>query len=280
MHPSWNVSRTNYSWPRDRVCENSRTQSTHSEGSATSRRAWLPNVDIGAESTRPGHTPVDEFTELARLICALSQSAILFQCKRRVARRWRRSIDTSKVNVYRRPHAAGGDMLNRLMPGARCAWPDKFRAAGACPYNDVSRCYKKNGPLSCLRGSAAMAPYRNIRVVMPLYLDGSESISILGSRCTSTSGRTGTAFSSTSRGLDGRQITVSANHSTTECAKSLLNPTWFRSLHDARREAAAWRHDYNTNHPHSPLDNLSPEEFARQAKKKAKIAVNSGAPAG
>jgi putative transposase len=62
--------------------------------------------------------------------------------------------------------------------------------------------------------------------------------------------------------------------------QELLNPTWFLSLDDARRQAAAWRHDYNTNHPHSSLDNLSPEEFARRAKKKPNIAVNSEAPAG
>jgi putative transposase len=62
--------------------------------------------------------------------------------------------------------------------------------------------------------------------------------------------------------------------------QELLNPTWFRSIDDARRQAAAWRHDYNTNHPHSSLDNLSPQEFARRAKKKSKIAANSGAPAG
>ena len=62
--------------------------------------------------------------------------------------------------------------------------------------------------------------------------------------------------------------------------QELLNPTWFRSLDDARRQAAEWRRDYNANHPHSALDNLSPEEFARRAKKKRDIAVNSGASAG
>jgi DNA-binding transcriptional ArsR family regulator len=59
--------------------------------------------------------------------------------------------------------------------------------------------------------------------------------------------------------------------------QELLNPTWFRSIDDARRQAAAWRHDYNANHPHSSLDNLSPQEFARCAKKKSKIAAASHA---
>lgn len=58
--------------------------------------------------------------------------------------------------------------------------------------------------------------------------------------------------------------------------QELLNPTWFRSLENARCHAAKWRHDYNTNHPHSSLDNLSPEEFARRSKKHSHIAVNSG----
>lgn len=37
--------------------------------------------------------------------------------------------------------------------------------------------------------------------------------------------------------------------------QELLNPNWFRSLTDARVQAAAWRADYNANHPHSSLGN-------------------------
>jgi putative transposase len=62
--------------------------------------------------------------------------------------------------------------------------------------------------------------------------------------------------------------------------QELLNSTWFQSLDDARQKAAAWRLDYNTNHPHSSLDDLSPEEFARRAKKTPLTAVNSRTPAG
>ncbi len=47
--------------------------------------------------------------------------------------------------------------------------------------------------------------------------------------------------------------------------QELLNPNWFRSLTDARVQAAAWRRNYNANHPHSSLGNLSPEEYARRA---------------
>jgi len=46
--------------------------------------------------------------------------------------------------------------------------------------------------------------------------------------------------------------------------QELLNPNWFSSLDDARRKAAAWRIDYNTNHPHSSLGDLAPEEFAKR----------------
>lgn len=58
--------------------------------------------------------------------------------------------------------------------------------------------------------------------------------------------------------------------------QELLNPNWFRSLADARAQATAWRRDYNANHPHSSLGNLSPEEYARRAKNITQLAVISG----
>lgn len=58
--------------------------------------------------------------------------------------------------------------------------------------------------------------------------------------------------------------------------QELLNPNWFRSLADARVQATAWRRDYNANHPHSSLGNLSPEEYARRAKNITQLAVISG----
>jgi putative transposase len=59
--------------------------------------------------------------------------------------------------------------------------------------------------------------------------------------------------------------------------QELLNPTWFNSLDDARMRAAAWRIDYNTNHPHSSLGDLTPEEFAKRATNITSQAANSGA---
>lgn len=62
--------------------------------------------------------------------------------------------------------------------------------------------------------------------------------------------------------------------------QELLNPNWFTSLDDARLQAAAWRIDYNTHHPHSSLGDLTPEEFAKRAAKHHHQAAISGPSAG
>ena len=61
--------------------------------------------------------------------------------------------------------------------------------------------------------------------------------------------------------------------------QEFLNPTWFSSLTHARESAAKWRNDYNANHPHSSLGDLTPNEFARRYKSVAQKAVISGVPA-
>ncbi len=75
-------------------------------------------LDVGAESTRPGHEPVAKQTEIARLIPVIaairrrSPSAIL-------------SVDTHKSAVLRAAHGAGADLLN-------CVWglpPDVLETA-------------------------------------------------------------------------------------------------------------------------------------------------------
>ena len=43
-----------------------------------------------------------------------------------------------------------------------------------------------------------------------------------------------------------------------------LNEHWFTSLAEARTVIEAWRQDYNGVRPHSSLENMTPEEFARQ----------------
>jgi dihydropteroate synthase len=64
-------------------------------------------LDVGAESTRPGSTPLDAATERARLVPAI---ALL----RERAPRAVISVDTFKADVFRAAHAAGGDMLNSI----------------------------------------------------------------------------------------------------------------------------------------------------------------------
>jgi dihydropteroate synthase len=74
---------------------------------AAARHAGADILDVGAESTRPGHRPIDAEAELARLLPAVAlvrardPDIIL-------------SIDTFKPDVFRRAHAAGGDILNSI----------------------------------------------------------------------------------------------------------------------------------------------------------------------
>jgi dihydropteroate synthase len=71
------------------------------------RDASCDIIDIGGESTRPGYRPIDSALEIARLlpviagIRACDADAIV-------------SVDTFKADVYRRGHAAGGDLLNSI----------------------------------------------------------------------------------------------------------------------------------------------------------------------
>jgi dihydropteroate synthase len=64
-------------------------------------------VDVGAESTRPGHRPIDSATERARLLPAVA-------ALRAAAPHAIISVDTFKAAVYRDAHAAGGDVLNSI----------------------------------------------------------------------------------------------------------------------------------------------------------------------
>jgi dihydropteroate synthase len=71
------------------------------------RDAGSDLLDVGAESTRPGHEPIDAATEAARLLPAVAgirradPAAII-------------SVDTFKPDLYRAAHAAGGDLLNSI----------------------------------------------------------------------------------------------------------------------------------------------------------------------
>lgn len=64
-------------------------------------------IDIGAESTRPGHTPVPALEEIARLepvvrgVRSAAPAAVV-------------SVDTFKPEVFAVAHAAGADLLNSI----------------------------------------------------------------------------------------------------------------------------------------------------------------------
>src|ERR1700677_137394 len=64
-------------------------------------------LDIGGESTRPGHEPVDEATELARVVPVIA--GVRERLPNAVI-----SIDTYKAPVVRAANAAGADMINSV----------------------------------------------------------------------------------------------------------------------------------------------------------------------
>jgi len=68
-------------------------------------------IDIGGESTRPGHEPVDEATELARVVPVIS--GVRERIRDAVI-----SVDTRKARVARAAHAAGADMINSVWGAA------------------------------------------------------------------------------------------------------------------------------------------------------------------
>ncbi len=55
-----------------------------------------------------------------------------------------------------------------------------------------------------------------------------------------------------------------------------LNMHYFMSLDHARQIIEEWRIDYNTERPHSSLDDLTPEEFIRGLKEKTPTAIAVG----
>ena len=82
-------------------------------------------LDLGAESTRPGATPVDAPTELARLLPSL----------RALRRRFPRailSVDTYKADVARAAVEAGADLVNDVEGGRFEARPDESPMGSAC----------------------------------------------------------------------------------------------------------------------------------------------------
>jgi dihydropteroate synthase len=64
-------------------------------------------VDVGGESTRPGHAPVNETVEIERVVPVIRAVRGAFPTARI-------SVDTYKPTVARAAHAAGADMINSV----------------------------------------------------------------------------------------------------------------------------------------------------------------------
>ena len=57
-----------------------------------------------------------------------------------------------------------------------------------------------------------------------------------------------------------------------------LNVSWFQNVFDARRKIAEWQKEYNEERPHSSLDYLTPQEFARRSVASPSWPVRSAEP--
>jgi len=102
----------------------------HNEATALARADKLLSegadvIDLGAESTRPGATPVDAATELARLLPVV-------QALRRRFPQSVLSVDTYKATVARACVEAGADLVNDVEGGRFEARPDESPMGSAC----------------------------------------------------------------------------------------------------------------------------------------------------
>jgi len=82
-------------------------------------------LDLGAESTRPGATPIDAATELARLL------PIVKAIRRRLPQAVL-SVDTYKPEVARACVEAGADLVNDVEGGRFGARPEESPMGSAC----------------------------------------------------------------------------------------------------------------------------------------------------
>jgi dihydropteroate synthase len=64
-------------------------------------------LDVGGESTRPGHQPVDEATELARVVPVIA--GVRARLRNAII-----SVDTTKPAIVRAARAAGADIVNSV----------------------------------------------------------------------------------------------------------------------------------------------------------------------
>jgi dihydropteroate synthase len=112
-------------------------------------------VDIGAESTRPGHQPIDASLEAQRLLPVVA--AVRARAPRAII-----SVDTFKPDVFRAAAAVGGDVLNSVwgLDEALAASAAECGAAVVVMHNKRVAVYERDvvdEVLSFLDGRAALA---------------------------------------------------------------------------------------------------------------------------
>jgi dihydropteroate synthase len=116
------------------------------------RAAGADVLDLGAESTRPGHVPIAPEEELRRLVPVVR--AVRAHAPEAIL-----SIDTFKPDVFRAAHAAGGDVLNSIwgLNDALLAAAVECDAPVVIMHNGRSEAATLDGVLRYLDGQAARA---------------------------------------------------------------------------------------------------------------------------
>ncbi|PZR58531.1 MAG: dihydropteroate synthase [Candidatus Meridianibacter frigidus] len=119
-------------------------------------------IDVGAESTRPGHTPLSEAVERERLL------PVLAGIRGRLGEGVIVSADTFKANIFRDAHAAGADILNSIwgMPDELLAVAAELRVPVVIMHNKAVAIYE-NDVVDEVVAFLAEAAERAVRAGIP-----------------------------------------------------------------------------------------------------------------
>ncbi|MEA2688120.1 MAG: dihydropteroate synthase [Candidatus Eremiobacteraeota bacterium] len=115
-------------------------------------------IDVGAESTRPGHRPIGDDTERARLLPAVA--AIRAAAPDAIV-----SVDTFKDGVFRAARAAGGDVLNSIWGAS-----DELIAA----------CAQTGAPIVVMHNKAVAVYERDVVAEMLAFLEDAAARCVRG----------------------------------------------------------------------------------------------------
>lgn len=118
-------------------------------------------LDIGGESTRPGHVPVDPETEIARVVPVVAGVRDRFPGVVL-------SVDTYKPEVLRAAHAAGADLLNSVwgLPQPLLEAAVECGVSIAVMHNQTGTTYEGD-MVECVLDFLARAAERAVRAGVP-----------------------------------------------------------------------------------------------------------------